>query len=65
MGSRCNGRPTKYTHRSGDTFVGTFKDNRYQDGRYILKDDSSYFEGTFKNGQPNKGSWYDKSGKKL
>ena len=56
---------TTYKQRSGDTFVGTFKDNRYQKGRYTIKEDDSYFEGTFKNGQPDQGSWYDKSGSKL
>ena len=56
---------TTYIQRSGDTFVGTFKDNRYQKGRYTIKEDGSYFDGTFKNGQPDQGSWYDKSGSKL
>ena len=56
---------TTYTQRSGDTFVGSFKDNRYHKGRYTIKEDGSYFEGTFKNGQPDQGSWYDKFGRKL
>ena len=56
---------TTYIQRSGDTFVGTFKDNRYQKGRYTIKEDGSYFDGAFKNGQPDQGSWYDKSGSKL
>lgn len=56
---------TTYTQRSGDTFVGTFKDNHYQRGRYTIKEDGSYFDGTFKNGQPDQGSWYDKFGRNL
>lgn len=56
---------TTYTQRSGDTFVGTFKNNKYHEGRYTIISSGEYFEGTFKNGQPNKGSWYDKNGRKL
>lgn len=56
---------TKYTRRDGDTFVGTFKGDHYDQGRYTTKDDGSYFEGTFKNGQPDKGKWYDKNGKEI
>lgn len=54
---------TTYTLRSGDTFIGTFKDNHYEKGRYNIREDGSFFEGSFKNGQPDKGSWFDKSGK--
>lgn len=56
---------TSYTQRSGDTFVGTFKNNKYHNGRYTILSSGEYFEGSFKNGQPNKGSWYDKNGRKL
>lgn len=56
---------TTYTQRSGDTFVGTFKNNKYHEGRYTIISSGEYFEGTFKNGQPNKGSWYDKNGRKI
>lgn len=56
---------TTYTQRSGDTFVGTFKNNKYHNGRYTILSSGEYFEGSFKNGQPNKGSWYDKNGRKL
>ena len=54
---------TKYTHRSGDTFVGTFKNNQYSEGIYTIKETGEYFEGIFKNGQPDQGNWYDKNGK--
>lgn len=56
---------TTYTQRSGDTFVGTFKNNQYHKGRYTVISTGEYFEGTFKNGQPDKGNWYNKKGKKL
>ena len=54
---------TKYTHRSGDTFEGTFKNNQYLEGKYTIKETGEYFEGAFKNGQPSEGKWYDKNGK--
>ncbi len=57
---------TTYTHASGDSFEGIFKDNRYSRGKYRIQSTGEYFEGTFdKNGAPAKGNWYDKNGKKL
>lgn len=56
---------TTYTLRCGDTFVGTYKNNRYDEGRYTIAEDGSYFEGSFKDGQPDVGSWFDKFGNKI
>lgn len=56
--------PTKYTQRNGDVFVGLFKNNQYDKGKYTIKSSGEYFEGTFKNGQPDNGDWYDKNGNK-
>lgn len=53
---------TNYTERGGDTFVGTFKNNEYSEGKYTVTADGDYFIGTFKNGQPDKGKWYNKNG---
>lgn len=54
----------RYTQRSGDTFVGTFKANKYYNGRYTIKQNGDYYIGSFKNGQPDNGDWYDKNGNK-
>lgn len=56
---------TKYTQRSGDTFEGEFKDNKYYKGTYTIKSTGEYFIGSFKNGQPDSGVWYDKNGNLL
>ena len=56
---------TTYTLYNGDTFIGTFKNNKYYQGKYTIKKTEEYFEGTFKDGQPDQGSWYDKNGNKL
>ncbi len=50
-----------YTLNNGDVFKGTFHDNLYEKGRYISKD-KGYFEGSFKDGYPDKGTWYDSEG---
>ena len=55
----------KFTLTNGDTFVGTFKDDFYERGRYTFKDDGTYFEGTFIDDNPYQGTWYDKNGQKL
>lgn len=56
---------TKYTHRSGDTFEGTFKNNQYAKGKYTIKKTGEYFVGTFKNGQPEEGKWFNKNGDEI
>ncbi len=54
-----------YNLNNGDTFIGTFYNNKYEKGKYILNTTGEYFEGTFKDGSPDYGSWYDKNGNKL
>lgn len=50
---------------NGDEFVGTFKGNYFDKGRYTVAATGEYFEGTFSNGDPYVGAWYDKSGNVL
>lgn len=52
----------KYTLRCGDTFIGKFKNNKYAEGKYTIDSSKEYFVGTFLNGQPHNGTWYDKTG---
>lgn len=53
----------EFVFANGDTFRGEFVDDHFSRGRYSIKADGSYFEGTFDaNGQPSQGSWYDKQG---
>ena len=51
-----------FEYENGDIFEGSFDNNSFREGRYTLKEDGSYFKGTFKNGQPSIGIWYDKNG---
>ena len=39
-----------FRYDNGDTFEGSFKNNAFARGRYTMKADGSYFEGTFKDG---------------
>ena len=54
-----------FRYDNGDTFEGSFKNNAFARGRYTMKADGSYFEGTFKDGQPDKGQRYDKNNNKI
>ncbi len=54
-----------FRYPNGDEFRGSFKDNAFFKGTYTIKEDGSYFTGTFLNGQPDKGTWYDRNGKVL
>lgn len=59
------GPDARFVMKNGDVFTGEFREDRFYNGRYTLKEDASYFEGTFKEGQPDQGNWYDKNGNKL
>lgn len=59
------GENAYFKYENGDTFEGSFFKNGFSKGKYTIKDDGSYFIGSFRNGQPDKGIWYDKSGKQL
>lgn len=50
-----------FTYGNGDCFEGTFKNNSFNQGKYTIKSDGSYFKGTFLGGKPSKGNWYDKN----
>lgn len=54
---------TKYRLKDGDIYEGTFKANKYERGRYTLKESGEYFEGSFKNMEPYRGQWYSADGK--
>jgi serine/threonine-protein kinase len=58
-----SGENSYFRYPNGDVFEGTFKDNSFYEGKYTISEDGSYFIGTFKNGQPDKGTWYDKNNK--
>ena len=58
-----SGQNSYFRYPNGDVFEGTFKDNSFYEGKYTIAEDGSYFSGTFKNGQPDKGMWYDKNNK--
>ena len=57
-----NGKDAYYKNEDGDTFEGEFRDNTYYEGKYTIASDGSYFVGTYKDGGPAKGKWYDKNG---
>lgn len=54
-----------YKLGQGDTFEGSFADNHYKEGKYTIQSTGEYFVGTYKDGNPEHGVWYDKSGKEL
>ena len=62
---KFEGTDATFVFANGDVFTGEFRDNLFYRGRISIKEDGSYFEGSFTDGQPNKGSWYDKNNRKL
>lgn len=54
-----------FKYANGDTFDGVFRDNSFYVGSYTIAEDGSHFEGSYNNGQPSSGKWYDKNGNVL
>lgn len=50
---------------NGDTFVGTFKNNLFEKGKYTVATSGEYFVGSFSKGQPSVGTWYNKNDRKI
>lgn len=47
----------KYIYSNGDEFEGILKDNNFSRGTIRLKETRDMFTGTFKDGQPDQGTW--------
>ena len=58
-----DGENSTFTFPNGDYFEGAFKNNEFYHGKYTIRGDNSYFIGTFREGEPDKGKWYDRNGK--
>jgi serine/threonine protein kinase len=52
-----------FRYPEGDDFLGKFRNNMFWYGKYTIAKDESYFVGSFENGKPYDGIWYDKNGK--
>ena len=57
-----SGMNAYFTYPNGDRFEGEFRNNSFYIGKYYVKEDGSMYSGSFKNGQPEKGLWFDKNG---
>ncbi len=58
-----NGDDAHFKYSNGDEFKGKFRNNSFYYGTYTIAEDGSYFTGSYKNGQPDGGTWYNKNGK--
>ena len=54
-----------FSYPNGDVFVGSFAHNEFSQGKYTVKQTGEYFVGSFKNGQPYNGTWYERTGRKI
>ena len=65
VNGKCQGENAFFKYNNGDTFEGSFDNNHFKEGKYTSAEDKVYFIGTFTNGDPDKGKWYDKDGKEM
>lgn len=65
IGSWYYGKLNKglYTLKNNDTFNGQWINNQYNSGTYTIHRTGEYFVGSFVNGQPYSGDWYNKNGR--
>ena len=57
------GEDCYFKYANGDEFRGKFRNNAFHYGTYTIASDGSYYVGSYKNGQPDGGTWYNKNGK--
>lgn len=50
------------TYTNGNSFNGSFVNDKLNKGKLILRSDGMYFEGSFKDNQPYNGKWYFTNG---
>ena len=65
LNGNLDGANGSFKFKNGDTFTGSFKDNFFHEGTYTVMETGEVFKGSFKNGNPSHGIWYDKNGMKL
>lgn len=51
-----------FRYANGDEFRGKFRNSTFHYGKYTIASDGSYYVGSYKDGQPDGGTWYDKNG---
>ena len=61
----AEGDGVTFTWPGNGTFQGSFHDSKFKEGRFTYDDDGSYFVGTFKNGQPDEGVYYNRQGQRM
>ncbi len=64
-GGNLDGSNAYFKYPNGDEFRGTFRENSFSEGVYTVADTQEYFKGTFQNGQPYHGTWYNKNNQVL
>lgn len=56
------GEDCLFRYTNGDEFRGKFRNSTFHYGTYTIASDGSYYVGSYKDGQPDGGTWYDKNG---
>ena len=60
-----SGSHAKFKYGTENTFEGSFKNNMYSEGKLRVNTTGQFFMGTFYEGEPYNGTWYDESGKSI
>lgn len=55
----------KLIYKNGDVYKGSFINDHFGEGKYTIKEDSSYFIGFFHKDKPYNGCWYNSKGKQI
>ena len=69
-----DGSDAEYVFQNGDTFIGSFKNGHFDEGKLTIAQTGEYYVGKFNEdgvpptdaeGNPTEGKWYDKDGNEL
>ena len=55
------GENAYFRYKEGDVYIGSFNNNKFENGVYTIISTGEYFRGRFKDGNPLHGVWYDKN----
>lgn len=65
VNGNMHGENAYFCYKQGDVFEGSFENNKFSQGTFTINSSGEYFRGTFQDGNPLHGKWFDKNGNLL
>lgn len=62
VNGNMHGDNAYFSYKEGDVFEGSFANNKFDKGKYTIKSSGESFDGSYFDGKPLHGKWFDKNG---